>query len=110
MKKKTNKKYNVDLANLQDKQISHDFAKEMFFDDKALDEKSTRVISLLRLRKSPSITVSASGVSKSHKNKFFSKTRFLSSDPNEFCDRLKVLQQEKQAGKYLAYFMKKSLL
>ena len=27
-----------------------------------------------------------------------SKTIFLSSDPNELCDRLKLLLQEKQAG------------
>ena len=27
-----------------------------------------------------------------------SKTKFLSSDPNELCDRLKLLLQEKQAG------------
>ena len=33
--------------------------------------------------------VSASGVS---------KTIFLSSDPNELCDRLKLILQEKQAG------------
>ena len=33
--------------------------------------------------------VSASGVS---------KTIFLSSDPNELCDRLKLLLQEKHAG------------
>ena len=33
--------------------------------------------------------VTASGVS---------KTIFLSSDPNELCDRLKLLLQEKQAG------------
>ena len=33
--------------------------------------------------------VSASGVS---------KTIFLSSDPNELCDRLKLLLQEKQTG------------
>ena len=34
--------------------------------------------------------VSASGLS---------KTIFLSSDPDEFCNRLKILQQEKQAEK-----------
>ena len=28
----------------------------------------------------------------------FSKTKFLSSDPNELCDRLKLFLQEKQAG------------
>ena len=33
--------------------------------------------------------VSASGIS---------KTIFLSADPNELCDRLKLLLQEKQAG------------
>ena len=33
--------------------------------------------------------VSASGVS---------KTRFLSTDPDELCDRLNLLLQEKQAG------------
>ena len=33
--------------------------------------------------------VSASGAS---------KTKFLSSDPDELCDRLKLLLQEKQAG------------
>ena len=36
--------------------------------------------------------VSASGVSSSH------KTRFLPSDSNELCDRIKSLLQEKQAG------------
>ena len=30
--------------------------------------------------------------------KSFSNTRLLSSDPKEFCDRLKLPQQEKQAG------------
>ena len=39
--------------------------------------------------KSPDIMVFASGVS---------KTIFLSSDPNELCDRLKLLLQEKHAG------------
>ena len=28
----------------------------------------------------------------------FTKTIFLSSDPDEFCNRLKLLLQEKQAG------------
>ena len=30
--------------------------------------------------------------------KSFSKTRFLSSNPNEPCDRIKLLRQEKEAG------------
>ena len=38
----TNKNYNVDLANLVDKKIMYDFAKEMYFDEKATGNKSTR--------------------------------------------------------------------
>ena len=50
-------------------------------------EKSDRDKSIIRLLKSP--VIMASGVSKSI---------FLSSDPNDLCDRLKLLLQEKQAG------------
>ena len=38
--------------------------------------------------------VSASGVSE----KSFSKSKFLTSDPHELCDRLNLLVQKKQAG------------
>ena len=31
-------------------------------------------------------------------NNSFSKTKFLSFDPNKLCDRLKLLLQEKHAG------------
>ena len=85
----TNKNYNVDFASLSDKKIMYDFAKEMNFDLKAQGNKSTRERTLLKLLKSPGLMVSASGVS---------KTIFLSSDPVELCDRLKLLLQEKQAG------------
>ena len=85
----TNKNYNVNLASLQDKNLMYAFAKEMHFDTKALGNKSTRERTLIKLIKSPGLMVSASGVS---------KTIFLSSDPNEICDRLKLLLQEKQAG------------
>ena len=83
----TNKNYNVDLASLQDKKLMYDFAKEINFDTKALGNKSTRDKTLIKLLKSPAIM--ASGVP---------KTIFLSSDPNELCDRLKLLLQEKHAG------------
>ena len=83
----TNKNYNVDLANLQDKKLMYDFAKEMHFDTKALGNKSTRDRTLIKLLKSPSIM--ASGVS---------ETIFLSSDPIELCYRLKLLLQGKHAG------------
>ena len=85
----TNKNYNVNLASLQDKKLMYHFAKEMNFDLKAQGKKSTRDRTLIKLLKSPGLMVSASGIS---------KTIFLSSDPDELCDRLKLLLQEKQAG------------
>ena len=85
----TNSKFNVDLASLSDKKLMYDFAKEMHFDPKASGNKSTRDRKLIKLLNSPGLMVSASGVS---------KTIFLSSDPNELCDRLKLLLQEKHAG------------
>ena len=85
----TNKNYNVDLASLADKKLMYDFAKEMHFDSKAQGRKSTRDRTLINLLKSPGLVVSASGVS---------KTIFLSSDPDELCEKLKLLLQEKHAG------------
>ena len=67
----------------------YDFAKEMNFDIKALGRESTRDRTLIKLLKSPGLWISASGVS---------RTNFLSSDPDEFCRRLKFLIQERQAG------------
>ena len=84
-----NKDYNVDHASLADKKLMYDFAKEMHFDMKAVGKKPTPDKTLIKLLKSPSLIVSASGVS---------KTIFLSSDPDELCDRLKLLLQEKHAG------------
>ena len=84
----TNKHYNVDLASLQDKKLMYDFAKEMNFDTNAQVKKSTRDRTLIKLLISPGLLVSASGIS----------TIFLSSDPNELCDRLNLLLQQKQAG------------
>ena len=85
----TNSKYNVNHASLADKKLMYDFAKEMHFDMKAAGDKSVRDRTLIDLLKSPGLIVSASGVS---------KTIFLSSDPDELCDRLKLLLQEKHAG------------
>ena len=85
----TNSKFNVDLACLSDKKLLYDFAKEMHFYQKAVGKKSTRDRTLIKLLKSPGLRVSASGIS---------KTIFLSSDPDELCDRLKLLLQEKHAG------------
>ena len=85
----TNSKFNVDLASLSDKKLMYDFAKKKHFDPKASGNKSTRDRKLIKLFNSPSLMVSSSGLS---------KTLFLSSDPNELCDRLKLLLQEKHAG------------
>ena len=85
----TNKNYNVDLASLADKKLMYDFAKQMNFDLKAQGRKSTRDRTLINLLKSPGLMISGSSVS---------KTIFLSSDPDELCNRLKSLLQEKHAG------------
>ena len=85
----TNKNYNVDLANLADKKLMYDFAKEMHFDTKAQGNKSTRGRTLIKVLKSPGLMVSASGVS---------KTIFLSCDLDKLCNRIKLLLQEKNAG------------
>ena len=83
----TNKDYNVDLASLMDKKLMYDFAKEMNFDSKAVGKKSTRDKTLIKLLKSPAIIASG-----------FSKAIILSFDPNELCDRMRLLLQEKHAG------------
>ena len=89
LKMTTNKNYNVDLARLSDKKIMYAFAKEMNFDVKVLGRYSTRDSTLIKILKSPGLMVSASG---------FPKTLFLSSDPDELCDRIKLIVQEKQPG------------
>ena len=67
----------------------YDFAKEMYFDERRVGNKSTRDRNLIKLLNPPGLMVSASGVS---------KTKFLSSDPDELCNRIRLLLQEKQAG------------
>ena len=85
----TNKNYNVDHASSSDRKLLYGFAKEIFFHVKAQGYKCTRDRTLIKLLTSPGLMISASG---------FSNTIFLSSDPNELCDRLKLFLQEKQAG------------
>ena len=55
LKTKTNKSYHVDLAKLPDRKIMYDFAKEMYFDEMALGDKSSRDHSLFRLLNSAAI-------------------------------------------------------
>ena len=83
----TNHKFNVDHSSPQDKKLIYHFAKEMNYDIKSTGRPSTRHNSMVRLLDQRAIM--ASGIS---------KTIILSSDPNELCDRLKLLLQEKHAG------------
>ena len=83
----TNHKFNVDHSNPQDRKIIYGFAKQMNYDTKSTGRPSVRHSSMIRLLDQPAIM--ASGIS---------KTIILSSDPNELCDRLKLLLQEKHAG------------
>ena len=82
----TNYKFHVDHANQQDRKIIYEFAKEMNYDTKSTGRPSVRHESMIRLLNQPAIM--ASGVS---------TTIFLSADPNELCDRLKLLLQEKHS-------------
>ena len=83
----TNYGFNVDHSNQQDRKKIYEFAKKLKFNIKQKGNKSNRDKSIIRLLKSPAIM--ASGIS---------KTIFLSSDPDELCDSLGLLLQEKHAG------------
>ena len=67
----------------------YDFGKETYFDAKAPGKRSVRDRTLIRLLESPGLMISAFRIS----NK-----KYLPSDPNELCNRLKLLLQEKHAG------------
>ena len=79
--------FNVSHSNPKDQKLIYEFGKEMIFNIKQKGRNSDRDKSIIKLLKSPAIM--ASGIS---------KTIFLSSDPNELCNRLKILLQEKHAG------------
>ena len=83
----TNHKFNADHSSPKDKKLIYEFAKEMNYDTKSTGRPSTRLTSIIKILESPAIM--ASGIS---------KTIILSSDPNELCDRLRLLLQEKHAG------------
>ena len=83
----TDYKFNVDHSNQQDRKIIYEFGKEMKYKLKNKGRPSIRHNSMIRLLNQPPIM--ASGIS---------KTIILSSDPNEVCNRLKLLLQEKHAG------------
>ena len=83
----TNHKFNADHSSPQDKKLIYEFAKEMNYDTKSTGRPSVRHNSVVKILNSPAIM--ASGVS---------NVIILSSDPDELCDRLRLLLQEKHAG------------
>ena len=83
----TNYKFHADHSSPQDKKLIYEFAKEMNYDSKSTGRPSIRHNSIIKILESPAIM--ASGIS---------KTTVLSSDPNELCDTLRLLLQEKHAG------------
>ena len=82
----TNYDFNVSHSNPKNQKLIFEFGKEMKFNIKQKRRKSDRDKSMIKLLKSPAIM--ASGVT----------TKFLSENPDEMCDRLKLLLQEKNAG------------
>ena len=82
----TNYKFNVGLSNIEDRKKIWEVAEEMNFVIKNISRKSPRDGSFVELLKSPAIMASRTS------------TKFLSSDPNDFCDRLRLIIPEKQGG------------
>ena len=85
-------KFNVDHSNPQDRKTIFEFEKEMKIHIKQKGPPSNRDKSLIKLLNSPAIMASGNS------------TLFLTSDPNELCNRLKMLLQEKQAGNFSNYY------
>ena len=83
----TNYKFNADHSSPEDKKLIYEFAKEMNFDTKSTGRQSIRHRYIIKILESPAIL--ASGIS---------RTKILSSDPNEVCDRLRLLLQKKHGG------------
>ena len=83
----TDYKFNADHSTPQHKKIIVYFAREMNYDTKSVGRPSVRHTSSIKILNSPAIMDSG-----------LSKTIFLSSNPNELCDRLKLFLQEKHAG------------
>ena len=86
LKTMTKCKFNLGRSNLKYREIIREFAEEMNSDIGNIGRKSPRDRSIVELLKSPAIMDSG-----------FSKIS-LSLDPKDFCDELKLLLQEKQAG------------
>ena len=83
----TNYEFNADHSSPQGKKLIYEFAKEMNYNTKSTGRPITRHTSTIKILESPAFM--ASGIS---------RTIILSFDPNELCDRLRLLLQEKHAG------------
>ena len=86
LKTMTNYDFKISHSNPQDQKLLFEFGKEINFNIEQKGRKSNRDKFLINLLNST--TIRASGRS----------TNFLSSDPEELCNKSKILLQEKQAG------------
>ena len=83
----TNPNNVVSHSNPQDQKLIYEFGKELKFNIKQKRRKSNRDKTLIKMLKSPAIMASG-----------FSNTMFLPSDPDDLCDRLKLLLQKRHSG------------
>ena len=79
--------FNVSHSNPKDQKLIYEFGEEMNFNNKQKRRKSDRDRSFIKLLKPSAIM--ASGIS---------NILILSSEPDDICNRLNLLLQEKQAG------------
>ena len=86
LKLKTKYKFNTDHSNPQERKLIGEVSREMKYDIRSTGTPNIRHNSFIKILNSPAIM--ASGIS----------TVFSSSDLDDFCERLKLLLQEKQAG------------
>ena len=82
----TKNDFSASTSNPQDRKLNYKFGKERNFTNKQQGRKSDRDKSKIKLLKSPAIM--ASGVT----------TIFLPENPDELCNRIKLLLQENQLG------------
>ena len=90
---------NVSHSDPKDQKPIYEFGKEMNFNIRQKGRKSNRDKSVIKLLKSPAIMASGT-----------SKTIFSSSDPDELCNRLKLLIQKNKLEIFLIKLTKKLLL
>ena len=75
------------------------FAKEYYFGKQTLADETTRHKTLTKLLKSP-VFMAGFFKRKSFSKPKRAKTRFLSFNPNELCDTLNKILQEKRAESF----------